>query len=350
MIQDEKKWDSSDSENDSERENKVAVVGDMNVKYYVPGSLRQMYSEAEIESFRSQFKILDEDGSGSLCREELASLFSCADEEVSPAELDELIRSVDKDGSNTLSFAEFLELVSKKRKNDPIVKRFASAIKTTPTLELDRQCKKLNLQVKYNLEETRDESSFSLTKVFVIRCEVSGIFRELRNHKCVAEKKTKTFYGLGPSTKKAKFQAASLALSKIQHLVPSFVKKPGDIPPKWFEWARLNMGRGVPCARVCSTLIEKGFQPILNRTFMHTCVCIHKFLLSRDQLSELTSHAHHRDLPHDWKRWARQAVGMGLDGSIVLSVLEREGGFEPKMNPEFSQRVESNRFLYESRP
>ena len=71
MLQDQKEeWE----EEEEEEEVEEVKVGDKNVKYYVPNKLRHIYSEAEIESFLSQFKVLDEDRSGSLCKSELYSL------------------------------------------------------------------------------------------------------------------------------------------------------------------------------------------------------------------------------------------------------------------------------------
>jgi calmodulin len=72
---------------------------------------KSQFSEEQIAKFREVFSAVDTDNSGSVSNSELQNLFSQLGYDVTPEIIAELISKVDVDGSQNLSFDEFVTLL-----------------------------------------------------------------------------------------------------------------------------------------------------------------------------------------------------------------------------------------------
>ena len=71
----------------------------------------------QIQSYRQAFDIIDKNGDGLITTEDLASLLKSAGQNPTDAELNEMIRSADADGTGNVDFPEFLVLMAKQVQN-----------------------------------------------------------------------------------------------------------------------------------------------------------------------------------------------------------------------------------------
>ena len=79
-------------------------------------------TEAEIAKIKRQFLELDEDGSGELSVQEIASILKDPKLKMSPEDIDHLMKEFDIDGNGTINVCEFLILMSNK-KNRKLIHR-----------------------------------------------------------------------------------------------------------------------------------------------------------------------------------------------------------------------------------
>ena len=118
--------------------------------------------------------------------------------------------------------------------------------------------------------------------------------------------------------------------------------KPGEIPEKWMSWSDVNLLQGVDPLTVLQILRSKGFLPHLNILLLHKIIAWQKFdeFLREypDFLFEFGSHPETdnrwdgipgentgKDLPAYFKLWAKKTVSKGIDGLIILKMLEMRG-------------------------
>ena len=76
-------------------------------------------TEEQIAEFKEAFQIFDKDGDGAITTKELGTVMRSLGQIPSEETLKMMIQEVDKDGSGTIDFKEFLGLMEKKlREND----------------------------------------------------------------------------------------------------------------------------------------------------------------------------------------------------------------------------------------
>ena len=76
-------------------------------------------TEEQIAEFKEAFQIFDKDGDGSITTKELGTVMRSLGQIPSEETLNQMIQEVDKDGSGTIDFKEFLGLMEQKlREND----------------------------------------------------------------------------------------------------------------------------------------------------------------------------------------------------------------------------------------
>ena len=91
----------------------------------------QALSDDQMEEIREVFDLWDEDASGEIDVRELKPLMSALEEKkmITKAELIKMLSDVDTDGSGTIEFGEFVEMITSKVGNKPygdVVARLSS--------------------------------------------------------------------------------------------------------------------------------------------------------------------------------------------------------------------------------
>ena len=74
-------------------------------------------TEENIAEFKEAFSLFDKDGDGTITTDELGTVMRSLGQNPTENELNELVEEADADGSGTLDFEEFLELMAEKMKN-----------------------------------------------------------------------------------------------------------------------------------------------------------------------------------------------------------------------------------------
>ncbi|XP_042436443.1 calmodulin-like protein 11 [Zingiber officinale] len=73
-------------------------------------------TEEQIMEFQEAFCLFDKDGDGCITMQELTTVIKSLGQNPSDEELQEMMREVDSDGSGTIEFGEFLNLMARKMK------------------------------------------------------------------------------------------------------------------------------------------------------------------------------------------------------------------------------------------
>jgi len=68
-------------------------------------------TEEQLEEYKVAFAIFDQDGSGSIDRKELTSVCQKLGVELTPQDVENMMKHVDKDKSDTIDFEEFIQIM-----------------------------------------------------------------------------------------------------------------------------------------------------------------------------------------------------------------------------------------------
>jgi len=93
-------------------------VGKGGVSSGVAAAMKMGWSDEQIEEFKQAFYSFDQDGEGTIGREELGELLTALGENLSEMEVDNMLAEVDEDGSGQVDFDEFLGMMQKKMSTD----------------------------------------------------------------------------------------------------------------------------------------------------------------------------------------------------------------------------------------
>lgn len=75
-------------------------------------------SNEQIAEFKEAFSLFDKDGDGTITSKELGTVMRSLGQNPTEAELQDMIREVDQDRSETIDFPEFLTLMARKTMQD----------------------------------------------------------------------------------------------------------------------------------------------------------------------------------------------------------------------------------------
>merc|ERR1711865_79189 len=76
----------------------------------------EQLTEEQIAEFKEAFSLFDKDGDGTITTKELGTVMRSLGQNPTEAELQDMINEVDADGSGTIDFPEFLNLMARKMK------------------------------------------------------------------------------------------------------------------------------------------------------------------------------------------------------------------------------------------
>ena len=85
-------------------------------KKTVENSVIDNLTDQQIIEFREAFQAFDKDGNGSITTKELGTVMRSLGQNLSEAEIKEMIDIVDEDKNGTIDFQEFLHLIARKMK------------------------------------------------------------------------------------------------------------------------------------------------------------------------------------------------------------------------------------------
>ncbi|KAI9990357.1 hypothetical protein PInf_021167 [Phytophthora infestans] len=318
----------------------------------IPAEYRSSFTPAQADELVAQFRVSDADGSGSIDEREFRALLTRMGLQVSAAEADALVTSIDVNGDGLLDFAELVQMIVRLQRGDTklaALRKFMEALDTTPVALLEREAAKFGLQIQLDL----------VGKV----CGPTG---------------RDSVSAMGKTTREAKFKAAEAALVKIKKLQPGLAVQPGKLPEQWENWLFANIERGASVKKLMHTLAQKGFlltgnMPLMQRisTRMSSyrlrtkrnspsgiydagvvssggpgnnvaCSPVSPVKSSRTARSiaavEKMSSPSVQVLHPQWAHWCQQELARGMDGSVVLSELVSQG-YMPDKSPLFTQRL-----------
>ncbi|KAG1705146.1 hypothetical protein DVH05_004082 [Phytophthora capsici] len=340
--------------------------------YEIPAEHRSSFSPAQAEELTAQFRLSDADGSGSIDEKEFRALLKRMGMQISAAEADALVSSIDVNGDGLMDFNEFVQMVVRLQKGDTKVaalRAFMEALDTTPVALLEREASKFGVQLVYQLIENEKEDE-AQSELFEMQLDLLG--------KVCGPTGRETVKASGKTTLEAKLQAAEAALLKIKKLQPGLAWEPGELPVQWEKWLFENIERGASVKKLMQTLEHKGFfltgnvalmQRISTRASSYrlrtkrnapndiygagvdTSSCPDNNETSRSSSPVKSSRTARsiaavekmpspvlQVLHPQWAHWCQQELSRGISGNVVLSELVSQG-FLPDRSPLFTQRL-----------
>eukprot|EP00069_Balaena_mysticetus_P002677 bmy_16231T0 len=95
----------------------LPVPGHVRVQDRLPATVRaEQLTEEQVAEFKEAFSPFDEDGDGTISTRELGTVLRSPGQNPTEAELRDLVGELDRDGSSTVGFPEFLSLMARKVK------------------------------------------------------------------------------------------------------------------------------------------------------------------------------------------------------------------------------------------
>jgi ankyrin repeat protein len=118
--------------------------------------------------------------------------------------------------------------------------------------------------------------------------------------------------------------------------------KEGEFPDEWLEWLNENLLRGVDAGKIVGILASKGFHPHKNATLMHrilTWCSLDRFILLHP---EVDLHDPGARLHEDFFEWVKETALRGIDGEVIMQVLDDRCVDLRRDNLHFAQQLQSN--------
>ena len=122
----------------------------------IESSIVDNLTDEQIIEFREAFQAFDKDGNGSITTKELGTVMRSLGQNLSEAEIKEVIDEVDEDKNGTIDFQEFLSLMARKMK---IIDKEDELINSFKVLDLNGNGKISKYELRYIILST--ESGFT---------------------------------------------------------------------------------------------------------------------------------------------------------------------------------------------
>ena len=282
------------------------------------------------------------DGSNSIDKHEARKILFDLGMDHSMEEAEKLFKIIDTDGGGELDFEEFVGFIVMLKKGDSRLAQFSKVmenLKNTPLGSLENQCRARGLKMRFITLEERPATS-QQAAAFVVELNIAGHFVSLENGVLVDKFEVRKYQGIGETNRAAKGQAASSALMKLQAYLPGIKFKPGDIPEEWVKWFDDNLLRGVDLTTILNILVSKGFKPHHNIAIMQRLgawLALTRFIEKNPDFEESEVAVDIR-----FQSWVKTVLERGIDGSILLKVLEDRGFKIKEEHPHYAQKIHNN--------
>ncbi|KAG7401680.1 hypothetical protein PHYBOEH_011634 [Phytophthora boehmeriae] len=241
------------------------------VPYEIPTEFCSFFTPAQAEELAAQFRQSDANGSEAIDEKEFRALLSRLGTNLSAAETDALVSTIDADGDGLLDIRELVQMLVRLQKGDAklaALRQFMESLDTTPVYLLEREAAKFGLQVTYLLLEDAQDAVDESKSSYLMELELTG--------KACGPTGRETLQASGKTTREAKFRAAEAALVRIKKLQPGTAVEPGQLPSEWLQWLFDNIERGASGKKLLQTLAQKGFQVTGNTQ------CTKRYLRDRE--------------------------------------------------------------------
>ena len=120
----------------------------------IENSFIDSITSEQILEFREAFQAFDKDGNGSITTKELGTVMRSLGQNLSEAEIKEIIDEVDEDKNGTIDFQEFLSLMARKMK---LLDKEDELIEAFKKLDLDGTGKISKYQLRYIILSTQND-------------------------------------------------------------------------------------------------------------------------------------------------------------------------------------------------
>lgn len=312
--------------------------------YKCPLDYVNLFTPMEFEEVVQNFITYDVSGSQTIDVHEIRKILNDLGQDNSMENAQKLLRAVDEEDTGVLDFDHFCKFILMIKQGDArvaMVSELIDKLHTTPLGILEAQAKQKGLRFKFVLLEER-EATGTHAAYFVFELQLSGMWHEIVHGAATSHYQLKRFQGIGKTTKDAKYDCVKGALEALSKQMPGVKFKEGEIPSEWSTWVDENLLRGVQPKKLVKILFIKGFHAYRNIAFMQRmCVLmmLDKFLSAHKLTLKNISGT---NINPDLKMWVLEALGRGIDGSVMMEVLESRGMDLGKYHPHYSQKLKHN--------
>lgn len=300
----------------------------------------------EFEEMVGLFKAYDANDSGTIDKHEARKILQSLGMDASLEKAEELLKIVDADGSGEIDFDEFCHWIVLIKEGD---ERFAAfndmldKIHNTPLGDLEHQAKLRNFQLKFVTVEIRPATA-TQPQTFVVELHMHGAWFGRNDETGAIDKEvaTRRFQGLGTTNRDAKYAACKVATQKLRQMMPGTMYMEGVFPDEWVQWIDDNLLRGVDPLKIISILAMKGFHAYANLPLMQRICVWQSFddFLGTAPDFDITANS----LDARFRRWVESIVSKGIDGAIVIKVLEDKSCDLKAEQPHYYQKLRNNEF------
>eukprot|EP00904_Undaria_pinnatifida_P002728 jgi/Undpi1/12456/HiC_scaffold_5.g02127.m1 len=308
-----------------------------------PMAFVNVFTPMEFEEIVHLFNKYDDDRSGELDINELRKLMLESDMEYDDENVRLMLEELDEDKSGLIDFEEFCAFLARVKAGDSKLQGFVGMtemLNTTSVGILQEQCVKRNLMVSYVIIEEHNPTAISPHKHYVMEVRLEGEWVEPSSDKGVVRSvDVRRFQGIGKSTREGRMAAAEAALRKLRSLMPGIEVEHGQLPDDWKRWLKDNAKQGVDLSRLLAELRAKGFAPFANPEVMHWALAtgsLDRLIETHPAGSPTVDDA--RDLRPEWRAWVDRCLSIGLDGAVIVEVIQERGVSTLRMEA-YAQRL-----------
>lgn len=312
--------------------------------YQCPPEYMTSLTPMEFEEIVNLFIKFDSNKSGTIDRHETKQILHFLGMDFSLNKAEELLNIVDKDGSGEIDFREFCGFIVMIKRGDERLPGFNSLLEklnSTPLGELERQARYRNLKIAFRVVDIR-QASLTNPLLYVIELELSGEWHKLVNGEVKTEYGIRKYQGMGSSIRESKYAAATAAIVNLGDSMPGVKYPPGEFPEEWLKWVEENMLRGVDPGKIVGILSSKGFHPHRNLKLMHRLLAWHSLNLFLERNPDIDVTDMTNGIHEDFLEWIRQTAQKGIDGEVLLQLLEDRCIDIKTENPHFAQKLQNN--------
>lgn len=336
--------DEDDIEADKQKyyeENAMTVDG-----FRCPNQFLNLITPMEFEEMVNIFTKFDADHSGTIDVHETKKILHFLGMDFSIEKAESLMKIVDVDGSGEIDFEEFCGFIVMIKRGDDRLKDFGSLlekIKTTPLGELERQSASRGFKIVFRVVEIRPSSLVNPT-LYVVEVELSGTWYTVQNGDIQGKFGVRKFQGMGNNVREAKYAAASAAIVNLGDAMPGVKFQPGEFPDEWLEWVDENLLRGVDASKIVSILASKGFHPHRNLKLMHRILAWQALVVFLREHPDIEPTDESGNINEDFLEWIKMMARKGIDGEILMKLLQ-DRCLDLKLdNLWFAQKLENNEY------